>query len=642
LQEAYCICKLKHDIRVESKVDLARREIQEILKTNVSDLGVLPTLFRSYPFIRLDEKIIDRMTRLLYLGKSHGFICGLRSFDSLIKLTRNATYLREIYAVLLRSDDELSEILAAMGYGSTQGLEVSDENRFITISPGTQIFNQLLDNGSYLTALFLTPLQTMLEYTSEVVKLPYVTFTKQYTNLSEKLDKMEQGVDRGLVELLEHLGKGEKRMPWLGLFKEHIGDYVDWAFSDFRTWGLHFIHKHEGKADPWLARSCVNLLGLEKGRTILDPFCGSGTFIADAPLMGLNAVGVDVNPLSTMISRVKCSLTDIPLPELREAILEIGKERPSSRGHKDELDQILTELDDKDKRRILDKEAIALKILSIKEMIDGLSTNTLTKDFLYTMLSRVITTVFDKRINNVNITNGFLRDALRFYLYAFASQRILDRLNFQVNCRCNIFTANAWMVKGILNGEVDGIVTSPPYFDALDYYGSSSLQIAFLSLSGRDEHLQSRIIGSNERTASDTDLFLYDLLPESSQLLIKELLRVGREKKARVILHYLNDMCDCLHSFSEVLGEGNRGIFVVGRYHNWKLGNRDALLDGAQILIDIAEQVGFKLEDEMPHNISKIDPGNRIKAESIIILRKGGETPSKRDPERSRRALVIH
>jgi site-specific DNA-methyltransferase (cytosine-N4-specific) len=453
---------------------------------------------------------------------------------------------------------------------------------------------------------------------------------------------MEKGVEKGLVELLEHLSRSARRMPWLGLFKEHIGDYVDWAFSDFRTWGLHFIHKHEGKADPWLARSCVNLLGLEEGSTILDPFCGSGTFIADAPLLGVNAIGVDISPLSTMISRVKCSLMDIPLADVKEAILKLqGKTFNDSTGRR-ELDQILARLDDKEKTKVVDRKADALQILSAKAEIDDLSASSVVKDFLYTVLSRSIVEAFERPIKNARVVNSFLRDAAKFYLYAYVSREIMRKLNFQANTRCDIFTANAWSVKGLLGGEVDGIVSSPPYFDALDYYGFSVLPIAFLGLNGGDEQFQSRIIGSSKRSASDADLFLYDLLPESSQLLIRELLRVKREKKARVVLHYLNDMSDCLHSFSELLSEGNKVIFVVGRYHNWRFGSKDVRLDGAQVLIDIAEQVGFTLEDELHHDISKIEAGNRIREESIIIWRKGGESRGRRDPERSKHILLFH
>jgi len=45
-----------------------------------------------------------------------------------------------------------------------------------------------------------------------------------------------------------------------------------------------------------LARLLVNLAGLEKGKTVLDPFCGSGTILSEALLVGANCVGVDRDP----------------------------------------------------------------------------------------------------------------------------------------------------------------------------------------------------------------------------------------------------------------------------------------------------------------------------------------------------------
>jgi hypothetical protein len=174
-----------------------------------------------------------------------------------------------------------------------------------------------------------------MEYAGEVLKLPRVTFTRHIGDLGGRLAAMEEGVERGLGELLERLRRGHRRAPWLGLYKEHVGDYVDWAFSDFRTWGLHFIHWHEGKADPWLARSALNI-ALPEGRgAVLDPFCGSGTFVADAPLMGVDAVCVDVNPLSALIARVKCNLHRLDLGELGEAIVTVARRAGPgpSKGH---------------------------------------------------------------------------------------------------------------------------------------------------------------------------------------------------------------------------------------------------------------------------------------------------------------------
>nr|MDO8099095.1 hypothetical protein [Candidatus Njordarchaeota archaeon] len=637
----YCICKLKHDIRVESKVDLCKREIEESLGTTVETIVTLPALFKKNPFSRLADKIVDRMTRLLYLGRAHGFLAEVENWRKLVRLARNATYLREVYGIILTQEDKVPQIAEALSLHDTQA-GIHDVDKFIDISPAAQIYNQRLEGGFLLTTVFLIPSQTLLEYATEVVKLPYVTFTKQFTNLGEKLDRMEAGVKKGIDELLQHLRHGFKRMPWLGLFKECIGDYVDWAFSDFRTWGLHFIHKHEGKADPWLARSALNLLGVGENETVLDPFCGSGTFIADAPLLDINAVGVDINPLSTMITRMKCSLADIPLPQLRKSIIKIQKKPSASSQLKGKLRSILPELEKNDKQKLLGNEDIFLEILSTKDAIDDVSDNETIRDFLYVMLSRQITEIGAKQPRRrFDVKSNFMKDAIAFYLQTSASQEILHALNIEAKGRCKVSTSDARNLKAILDSKVDGIVTSPPYFDALDYVSSSMLPIKILGLDGNNKRLPNETIGSRSRTASDTDLFLYDLLPESCRTLVEELMRFGRERKARIVLQYLTDITGCLHQFSEVLNDKRRMIFVVGKYHSWKFGNSDVLIDGAQALIDIGEHVGLPLEYELSHNISKIEAGRRIREESIIVWRKDENVQSKRDASRSKNILKI-
>lgn len=47
---------------------------------------------------------------------------------------------------------------------------------------------------------------------------------------------------------------------------------------------------------PKLARAIVNLSGVRKG-TIWDPFCGTGGILLEASLMGLKAIGTDIDPM---------------------------------------------------------------------------------------------------------------------------------------------------------------------------------------------------------------------------------------------------------------------------------------------------------------------------------------------------------
>ena len=46
---------------------------------------------------------------------------------------------------------------------------------------------------------------------------------------------------------------------------------------------------------PKFARCLVNLSRTKDGETFLDPFCGSGTIVMEATLMGLDAIGIDIS-----------------------------------------------------------------------------------------------------------------------------------------------------------------------------------------------------------------------------------------------------------------------------------------------------------------------------------------------------------
>lgn len=46
---------------------------------------------------------------------------------------------------------------------------------------------------------------------------------------------------------------------------------------------------------PRMARALINLTGIERGRTVLDPFCGTGAILVEAGLMGLRPMGTDID-----------------------------------------------------------------------------------------------------------------------------------------------------------------------------------------------------------------------------------------------------------------------------------------------------------------------------------------------------------
>jgi len=53
------------------------------------------------------------------------------------------------------------------------------------------------------------------------------------------------------------------------------------------------MKKHPHELDWKLTRVMINLIGLKKGETVCDPFCGTGTTLLEAESMGIHAIGLD-------------------------------------------------------------------------------------------------------------------------------------------------------------------------------------------------------------------------------------------------------------------------------------------------------------------------------------------------------------
>jgi len=80
---------------------------------------------------------------------------------------------------------------------------------------------------------------------------------------------------------------------------------VDWSFASEKTSHLtHGLHPYPAKYIPQIPHTLIRELS-SPGETVADIFCGSGTALVEALLLGRNAVGVDASPLACLISRAK-------------------------------------------------------------------------------------------------------------------------------------------------------------------------------------------------------------------------------------------------------------------------------------------------------------------------------------------------
>jgi DNA modification methylase len=113
----------------------------------------------------------------------------------------------------------------------------------------------------------------------------------------------------GQLELL--LGPSE---PSGAQAEEDILHGTTSALADFnwhklrrRTNGtIHSLHPYPTRFSPDLPGRLIEALS-KRGQTVLDPLCGSGTAVVEAARRDRHAIGVDISPLATLITRTKCA-----------------------------------------------------------------------------------------------------------------------------------------------------------------------------------------------------------------------------------------------------------------------------------------------------------------------------------------------
>lgn len=148
----------------------------------------------------------------------------------------------------------------------------------------------------------------------------------------------------------------------------------------------HGIHKYPAKFFPELPRWLIKRFSQEHD-VILDPFAGSGTTNVEALLSKRNSVGIDVDPFSRFISKVKVTpLSENALKASQKTLLESI------------LNYDSTQVNDTDfpifpyRDNWFNKE-ILLELTYLRKKIQQLITNDDIKDFFKVCLSSIIRSV---------------------------------------------------------------------------------------------------------------------------------------------------------------------------------------------------------------------------------------------------------
>lgn len=96
---------------------------------------------------------------------------------------------------------------------------------------------------------------------------------------------------------------------------------TDWAFGDASASRLHNLHPYPARFIPQIPARLIELFPPPDGTAVFDPFCGAGATLIAAIESGFPAVGIDLNPIAVLISKVKTTPLTMPLLVLAEDLV---------------------------------------------------------------------------------------------------------------------------------------------------------------------------------------------------------------------------------------------------------------------------------------------------------------------------------
>jgi 16S rRNA G966 N2-methylase RsmD len=248
----------------------------------------------------------------------------------------------------------------------------------------------------------------------------------------------------------------EKLRKRLAYFKSINGEYTDYFYiiqknrtRSVNQYLTHWIYPYKGKFHPQMIRALLNIIGLEQGDTVLDPFIGSGTTAVEAQLLGINCVGIDISPLCVLQSKVKVEAINV-LQEIMQ--------------WKEEIISGVT-------NRVANRKQLTLFSSGNKYLDETMESipNEKARDF-YKMAKLIA--VSDETRRGRDFSKAFLKNLGLMISSVKDYIDVKKELNLSLG-KMDIKAGDSRELP--LDSEsIDGIITSPPYSIALDYIANDA------------------------------------------------------------------------------------------------------------------------------------------------------------------------
>lgn len=406
------------------------------------------------------------------------------------------------------------------------------------------------------------------------------------------------------------------------IVKEFIPDKIEQGsilniFTNNVTAHTHGFHKYPAKFIPHIPKWAINkYLAGQKNKTILDPFCGSGTTLAEGILAGHNVIGIDIDPLSCLIAKVKT--TNVNISELSKVSDWVAKGiKSKKRGEfKPECETI---------EHWFPKETIN-KLSRIRTLINQIperfGDNKSIKDIQHLLVicfSSIIRRVSfaDNESQKTYVSHTHIKtpeEPLSLFLKQLDlfKERItqfsenIPKLKNRIIC-----SSSTESLKAKLNGQdVNLVITSPPYIKAIDYIYNQMVELFWIGdlfgiqTQSKQNEKKKEYIGTKhfhrkefvEYTPFETTIGIKQL-DNKIQKVFKTDKKNGH-KHAYITFKYFAGMEKHFAEISKCLDNGRHYIMVIG---DSSVSNIS--FNTADFLTEIAERNGFKITNKWGYKI---------------------------------------
>ncbi len=421
-------------------------------------------------------------------------------------------------------------------------------------------------------------------------------------------------------------------------------------------YATHGLHPFKGKFYPQLAKSLLNISGAPLGGRVLDPFCGSGTFLLEGMLNGFAAYGCDFNPLAAKIARAKtatlCAPRSVADLAMRSLLERITRRRGAVKASLDQFpDETHAELLNWFSEPVLYK----LNWLLVQARLFG---DPALVDLFEVLISSLIRDVSQQDPTDLRIRRRKepLEDAPVFELFLERLQQQHSRL------------LKYWSVAGRQPGRVilptvkqgdsrqpetmtalglgpdsvECVVTSPPYATALPYIDTDRLSLlAVMGLTSTvRSDIEENLTGSREIKRNIKERLEDELqgreakeqLPNSVVSSIRQIFTANkngdvgfrRANMAALLWRYFIDMRDNLSQVSRVLKACAPAFYVVGDSRT-NAGGEWVVIETCKHIASIGRALGLKVDGTLSIDVtteSYKHIKNAITENQIILFRK--------------------